>query len=77
MIRWAQLNVARYVGGILEPELNANIRAASLDIERLWEVSQIRRKPKNEQLRALADFIEAHNQKILDVIMAQEDSDGD
>jgi hypothetical protein len=43
-----------------------------LDIERFWELSQISRKHKAEQLRALAELIEAHNQKILDVIMQKD-----
>lgn len=36
MARWAQLNVARYVGRILGSDLNEEIRAVPLDIERLW-----------------------------------------
>ena len=70
MVRWAQLNVARYVGGILGAELNANIRAVPLDVERLWELAQISRKLRQEQTRALYDFIEDHNHKILDVVAA-------
>jgi hypothetical protein len=70
MVRWAQLNVARYTGGILGAELAANIRVVPLDVERLWELAQISRKVRPEQTRALYDFIEVHNRKILDVIMA-------
>jgi hypothetical protein len=47
---------------------NANIRAVPLDVEKLWELAQISRKPRPEQALALYDFIEDHNHK--DVIMA-------
>jgi hypothetical protein len=76
MVRWAQLNVARYVGGILGAELNANIQAVPLDVEKLWELAQISRKMRPEQTRALYDFIEDHNHKILDVIMAHDGAVG-
>jgi hypothetical protein len=72
MVRWSQLNVARYVGGILGAELSANIRAVPLDAEKLWELAQISRKLRPEQARALYDFVEDHNHKILDVIMAHD-----
>jgi hypothetical protein len=72
MVRWAQLNVARYVGGILGSELNVKIRAVPLDIERLWGLSQISRKLDIEQSRALLEFIEEHNQTILGLVMAHE-----
>ncbi len=75
MVRWAQLNVARYVGGILGADLNANIRAVPLEVEKLWELAQISRKVRPEQTRALYGFIEDHNHKILDVIMAHGDKD--
>jgi hypothetical protein len=74
MVRWAQLNVARYAGGLLGAELNTNIRAVPLDVEKLWELAQISRKLRPEQTRALYDFIEAHNHKILDVIMAHDET---
>jgi hypothetical protein len=77
MVRWAQVNVARYVGGILGSDLNAEIRAVSLDIERLWELSQISRKFDVEYLRALVEFLEQHDQKILDLILAHEDPGGE
>ncbi len=73
MVKWAQLNVARYVGGILGAELNANIRAVPLDVERLWESAQISRKLHPEQTRALNEIIDHHNQRILDVIMAHDE----
>ncbi len=76
MVRWAQLNVARYVGGILGSELNTNIRAVPLDVERLWELAQISRKTRPEQTRALYDLIEDHNHQILDVIMAHDGAVG-
>ncbi len=74
MVRWAQLNVARYAGGILGAELNSNIRAVPLDVVGLWELTQISRKERPEQNGALYDFIEDHNRKILDVIMADDDA---
>jgi hypothetical protein len=74
MVRWAQLNVARYVGGILGSELSIKIRAVPLDIEALWGLSQISRKLDVEQSQALLEFLEEHNQKIVDVIMDQEDA---
>ncbi len=76
MVRWAQLNVARYAGGILGAELNSNIRAVPLDVVGLWELTQISRKERPEQTGALYDFIEDHNRKILDVIMADDDAVG-
>lgn len=74
MVRWAQLNVARYAGGILGAELNTSIRAVLLDVEKLWELTQISRKLRSEQTSALYDFIEDHNHKILDVITGHDDS---
>ena len=64
MVRWAQLNVARYAGGILNADLNANIQAVPLDVEKLWELAKISRKVRPEQTHALYDFIDDHNQKI-------------
>ncbi len=58
----------------LAPELNANIRAVPLDVERLWESAQISRKLHPEQTRALNDIIEHHNQRILEVIMAHDEA---
>ncbi len=65
--------LARYVGGILGAELHANIRAVPLDVERLWELAQISRKLLPEQTRALYEFIDYHNQGILDVTMAHDE----
>lgn len=76
MVRWAQLNVARYAGGLLGAELNASIRAVPLDVEKLWELAQISRKERSEQTRALYDFIEDHNHKILDILMAHDEAVG-
>lgn len=74
MVRWAQLNVARYAGGVLGAEFNASIRSVALDVEKLWELAQVSRK--SEQAGALYDFIEDHNRRILDVIMAHDDAAG-
>ncbi|CAJ0889563.1 hypothetical protein AMST5_03972 [freshwater sediment metagenome] len=72
MVRWAQLNVARYAGGVLGAEFNASIRSVALDVEKLWELAQVSRTSGNEQAGALYDFIEDHNRRILDVIMAHD-----
>jgi hypothetical protein len=72
MVKWAQLNVARYAGGVLGPETNAKIRGAALDVGTLWELAQIPRKVTLEDPRALLDFVEAHNQKIVNIILAEE-----
>ncbi len=76
MVRWAQLNVARYAGGVLGAEFNASIRSVPLDVEKLWELAQVSRKSGSEQARALYDFIEDHNRRILDVITAHDDAAG-
>lgn len=73
MVRWAQLNVARYAGGILGPELNTKIRAVPLDVEKLWELAKIPTKAEKEGTSDLVDLIEDHNQRILNVIVAHED----
>jgi hypothetical protein len=73
MARWAQLNVARYAGGVLGAELNAKIRAVPLDVEKLWELTKLPTKAEPEDRRGLVDFIEDHDQKILNVILAHED----
>jgi hypothetical protein len=44
-----------------------------LDVEKLWELAQISRKLRPEQTRTIYGFIENHNHKILDVIMAHGD----
>jgi hypothetical protein len=72
MVRWAQLNVARYAGGILGPELNAKIREVPLDVERLWELTRMSMKGEQDGGPALVDFTDDHNQKILDAIVAHE-----
>lgn len=72
MVNWAQLNVARYAGGVLGPETNAKIRGVALEVEKLWELAQTPRKVTLEDPRALLDFAEAHNQKIVNIILAEE-----
>jgi len=69
MVRWAQLNVARFTGGILGNEISAKIRGVSLDIERLWELAEISCKVMSSETHALSDFIDSHNHKIIDVIV--------
>lgn len=73
MVRWAQLNVARYVGGVLGPELNTKIRTVPLEVEKLWELTQIPAKLTQEDTQGLIDFTEDHNQKILNAILAHDD----
>ena len=77
MVRWAQLNVARYTGGILGAELNTKIRAVPLDIEKLWELAQIPTNVTPGDTQGLAEFSQRHSQKILNVILAHEDCDGE
>jgi hypothetical protein len=73
MVRWAQVNVARYAGGIVSQKLNAEIRSVPLDIQKLWELAQIEQKNLNDQNEALFEVIELHNQTILDMIVQHED----
>jgi hypothetical protein len=72
MVRWAQLIVARYAGGILGPELNTKIRTVPLDLEKLWDLTRFATKAEQERRRELIEFLEDHNQKILDAIVAHE-----
>ena len=69
MVEWAQLNVARYVGGIVAPELNSSIRSTPIDVEKLWALVRTKRKMTSEEQNALLAFIEDHNRKILDIII--------
>jgi hypothetical protein len=72
MVQWAQVNVARYAGGVVSPKLNAEIRAVPLDMERLWELAQTPRKRTAEESDALFEFVEHHNHKILNIILQHE-----
>jgi len=69
-LKWAQLNVARFTGGILGNEISVKIRGVSLDVERLWELAEISRKAALGETHALSDLIDSHNHKIIDVILA-------
>ena len=69
MVEWAQLNVARYVGGVIAPELNTAIRATPIDVEKLWALVRTKRKKISEEHEALFSFTEEHNRKILDIIV--------
>jgi hypothetical protein len=73
MVEWAQLNVARFAGGVVTPKLNAEIRSVPLDIEKLWELARTRRKIATEETDALAEFVEQHNHKILNIVIQHED----
>ena len=69
MVEWAQLNVARYVGGVVAPELNAAIRSKPIDVEKLWALARTKRKEASEEHNALFEFVEEHNRKLLDIII--------
>lgn len=73
MVEWAQLNVARYVGGVVAPELNAAIKATPMDVEKLWTLVRTKRKRTSEEQSTLFGFIEEHNHKILDIIIEHQD----
>jgi len=73
MVQWAQVNVARYAGGIVSPKLNAEIRAAPIDIEGLWNLARNRSKDANREADTLLEFVEDHNHRILDIIVQHED----
>lgn len=73
MVEWAQLNVARYIGGVAAPELNPAIRSISLDVETLWAMARAKRKSASEEADALFEFTEDHNQKILSAILSHGD----
>jgi hypothetical protein len=73
MVEWAQLNVARYLGGVVAPKLNAEIRSVPFEIEKLWELAQTQRKIASEETDALSEFIERHNHKILNIVIQHED----
>jgi hypothetical protein len=73
MVQWAQINVARYAGGVVSPKLNAEIRTTALDIERLWDLARTRLKNTADETDALQEFVEHHNHKILDIIVRHED----
>ena len=69
MVRWAQLNVARFTGGVLGGDISLKIREAPLDVESLWELTATRKADLGKS-PALAAFIESHNHTILDLIEA-------
>ncbi len=73
MVEWAQLNVARYVGGVVAPELNPAIRSMPIDAEKLWALVRTKRKEASEEQNALFGYIEDHNRKILDIIIDHRD----
>lgn len=73
MVEWAQLNVARYAGGVVSPKLNAEIRSVPLDIEKLWELARTQQKITTEETDALSEFVEQHNHKILNIVIQHED----
>lgn len=69
MVEWAQINVARFAGSIIDPELNPAIRSIPLDIDELWKLAQRQRRSSPETQDQLFSLIESHNQKILDLII--------
>lgn len=72
MVQWARLNVARYAGSVVSAELNAQIRSMPLDIEELWALAQANRLNQTDEMEVIYTFSEAHNQKILDIIIQYE-----
>lgn len=75
MVQWARLNVARYVGGVVAPELNAEIRSMHLDVEALWDLAQTKHVNQTNEMDAIFTFADDHNQKILDLIIKHEKSE--
>jgi hypothetical protein len=72
MVQWAQVNAARYAGSIVAPEINAEIRSVPLDVEKLWELARTQRQFATDETDALAEFIEQHNHKILNIVIQHE-----
>ena len=72
MAMWGKLNVARYAGGILGSDVNARIRAVPFDVERLWELAEFPNKLADGATLQLSDFIDDHNERIVNVIVAHE-----
>jgi hypothetical protein len=56
----------------LGPEVSAKIRAVPLDVETLWELAERSNKLGDKATTHLSDFIEAHNERIVNVIVAHE-----
>ena len=73
MVEWAQLNVARYIGGTVAPELNAAIRSTPVDVDKLWALVRSKRKDSSEERKEILAFIEEHNCKLLDIIIDHRD----
>lgn len=69
MVEWAQINVARFAGSVIAPELNPAIRSIPLDVDQLWRLAQTQRRNSSEAQETLFTLIEIHNQKILDLII--------
>jgi hypothetical protein len=69
MVEWSQINVARFAGSVIAPELNPAIRSIPLDVDQLWRLAQTRRSNSSEAQETLLGLIETHNQKILDLII--------
>lgn len=73
MIYWAQLNVARFAGGTVDPSLNSQIKDIPLEIEKLWQLVQSHRSNTENEMDLIYDFTDKHNLKILDIIDSFED----
>ena len=70
MVQWARLNVARYAGSVVSPELNAQIRSMPLDIEELWALAQANRLNQTDEMEAIYTFSEARGCYALCMILA-------
>lgn len=68
MVHWAQLNIARFAGGIIDPALNKEIRSVPLEIEDLWKLAQSHRQQPDDETNLVYAFADRHNKKILDII---------
>ena len=73
MVYWAQLNVARFAGGTINPLLNQKIKDTPIEIEELWKLAQSHRSNAENEIDLIYDFTDKHNQKILDIIDSFED----
>lgn len=69
MLEWAQINVARFAGSVVAPELNATIRALPVDVEKLWSLARLKGLKTSDEHDALFGFIEQYNHSIIDIVI--------
>jgi len=68
MVHWAQLNIARFAGGVIDPSLNHQIKSVPLEIEDLWKLVHANHNSNMADKDSVYSFIDDHNKKILDII---------